>query len=70
MDNFYFTFGYGNPILRNRFLKIKAPTMDAARRIVFDSKVGSSFAFSYSEEEFSGQEVRFGLTQILLGEIP
>ena len=69
MDNFYFTFGYGNATLRNRFLKIKAESMEEARKIVFDSRVGNTFAFCYTEEEFMPQIEKYKLTEVVLGEI-
>lgn len=68
--NFYFTFSFNNAELRNKFLKIKANSHEEARQIVFASRVGNKFAFSYEEDEFLSQIVKYDLKEICLGEIP
>lgn len=69
MDNFYVTFGFGHADLRNKYLKVKAESMEAARDFVFKSKVGRNFAFIYEEEEFMPQIEKYKLTEVVLGEI-
>lgn len=69
LENYYFTFGYGNLGLRGKYLKIRAKDYNAARDVVLASKIGNRFAFQYEEDEFLPQIEKYNLTEVLLGEI-
>lgn len=51
MENFYFTFGVGDPINKNKFIVIQADSYLEARNKMFDL-FGNKWAFCYSEEEW------------------
>lgn len=57
MFKLYVTYGY-NTNLQNCFSVVESENMIHARRIV-NSVCGSNYAFSYTEQEFSGQTESF-----------
>ncbi len=73
MPKFYFTFGQnhcdanGNS-LGNSFVVIYAQNELAARDLMFEAR-GAKWAFSYPEDKFGDQAVRFNLMQLPLSSV-
>lgn len=73
MKSFYFTFGFGHfcrehGTLRNNYVRIEAPDMEAARKIMF-AKRDNKWAMSYTEEEFLPQIEEYSLQEIPLDKL-
>lgn len=73
MRKYYFTFGMNQETkdgvsLGNFYVCIEAPDMNSARFDMFDAR-GSSWSFSYTEEEFAGQPEKYGLTSLTLEQV-
>lgn len=68
-QNWYITFGpaHSDPpgLLSGKYLKVQAADEYTARRQVIE-KVGSRWAFIYSEDEFLPQIEQYGLTEVTL----
>ena len=64
MENFYITYS-NNSNLAHCFSKVPARDYSAARATV-NCAIGSSFAFMYDDEDFSGQVEKYGLTEVPL----
>ena len=69
MKKFYFTFGIGQSLLANRFVKIAAESYDEAREILVES-FGTKWAFQYPEEEWREKNIeqKYNLVELNVNE--
>lgn len=58
----FFTFGTGQEILANKYVRIWG-TFEEARSYMFES-FGAKWAFQYGEKEFEPIRKRYGLTEL------
>jgi len=57
---YFFTFGMGQTILAKSYVRVEAPTEDAARQLMSES-FGNKWAFCYTEKQFLKQPEEYGL---------
>ena len=56
MKKYYFTFGIGQSLLANRFVKITAESYENAQKIMCES-FGTKWAFQHDEDEWQEKNI-------------
>ncbi len=61
-EAFYFTFGVGDEIHRNHYVRLVGTYHTTRARMV--ALFGRKWAFQYDERQFAGQPERYGLSEL------